>query len=163
MKVKEYAQQHGVSPQAVYQRINGIKSRSNKPLKYYIEPKSKELTGEAIELLDGLYNGDNRIKELPVKTLEDDMNNLKQALNAVEIENKSLRDQLKEKDDIIADLRSDKRFLQTMLDSLTRQQQPKQGFFKRLFAGKGDQGNNQSAAEGKETEKKEAENTGKNA
>lgn len=163
MKVKEYAQQHSVSPQAVYQRINAIKKKTNKPLSYYIEPKTKELTGEGIELLNKLYNGNNSIKELPVKTIEDDLNTLKQQLNTLETENKALRDQLKGKDDIIADLRQDKKFLQTQLDNLTRPQQPKQGFLKRLFAGKGDQAHQQSAAEGKETDKKEAENAGETA
>lgn len=179
MKVKEYAQQRGVSNQAIYQRLKGLKKKTGKPLSAYIEPKSNELTGEAVEILNKLYDDKQQVKQIPVKTDDDKIKELNQTIEKLEIENKSLHEQIDSADKqqkqlqaVIEDLRNDKRilqndkqilqndkqFLQSMLDGMTRQ--PKKGFIRRLFSGREDQ-TIQGSVEGKETDKREAETTDK--
>lgn len=140
MKVKDYAAAHNVTPQAVYQRLGRLKKRTGKPLSYYVEGNTGELTGEAVEILDKLYSGANVIKEIPTKTVDDEINALKQQLNHVESENARLQELLKLREEQnaqlheqIDELRKDKEHLRQSETALIASIQPKQSFFQRLF------------------------------
>lgn len=140
MKVKDYASEHNVTPQAVYQRLGRLKKRTGKPLSYYVEENSGELTGEAIEILNRLYSGVNAIKEIPVKTADSEIAALKQSLATVEVEKDRLQGLLKLREEQIAqmqeqidELRKDKEHLRQAESTLLASLQPKQSFFQRLF------------------------------
>ena len=142
MKVKEFAEQQGVSSQAVYQRINGLKRKTKRPLSDYIEPKTNELTGECLELLTTLYREKKQIKEIPSKGIDDQLNEAKQTIEKLELERQALQKEVdSQKQTIerlvaqISELRNDKQFLQTLASNLSKNS--KQSFIRRLFAGKG--------------------------
>lgn len=140
MKVKEFADQQGVSSQAVYQRLKGLKSKTEKPLSAYIEPKTNELTGEAVEILTKLYRDKQQIKQIPTKTVESQVAELKSTIENLETRIKGLQEQVELKDKQInqlesqvEELKNDKQFLKTIAENLTKK--PKQGFIKRLLSG----------------------------
>lgn len=145
MKVKEYAKMRGVSAQAVYQRINRLKTKTGQPLSTYIEPNTSELTGEAVELLNKLYAENQQIKQIPSKSDVDRLNEARLTIESLESKVKALTEQCEAQKKMVEsiesqveELRKDKQFLQTLVSTLS--QKPRQGFFKRLFAGKSSDG-----------------------
>lgn len=140
MKVKEFAESQGVSPQAVYQRLKGLKGKTGKPLSAYVEPKSNELTGEGLEILQKLYRDKQQVKQIPTKTVETRLSEAKVTIENLETRCQSLQAQVDLKDreiqrleDQIKELRNDKQFLQSLAENLSNK--PKQGFIKRLLSG----------------------------
>lgn len=140
MKVKEFAESQGVSTQAVYQRLKGLKSKTGKPMSAYIEPKTNELTGEGLEILQKLYKDKQQVKQIPVKTVETQLNEAKATIETLETRCKGLQIQIDLKDKEItrlegqiAELKNDKQFLQSLAENLSKK--PKQGFIKRLLSG----------------------------
>jgi len=70
MTIKEYAAQHKVSPQAVYQRLKKNKIR----VETLTENGSGEITGEGMVVLDKLFDPENRatkpLKDEKIEALE---------------------------------------------------------------------------------------------
>ena len=84
MTIKQYAAQHRVSPQAVYQRLKKNKIR----VETLTENGTGELTGEGIVILDKLFNPENRA----IKPLKDErIEALEAQLAAIKAENAALQ------------------------------------------------------------------------
>ena len=143
MKVKEFAELHGVSTQAVYQRLNKFADKSGKERSDFVSRDTGEITEDGYNALQDMYKLSNKKKgssQSTLTSLKDQVANLQ---SEIDLKNKliaslesRLQDKEKEVEQLniqVVDLKADKQFLQTMLEGLTRK--PKQGFFRRLFAG----------------------------
>ena len=102
MTIKQYAEEKGISPQAVYQRLkkNKIKVES------ITEKGTGELTGEGTVILDKLFSAENRqikpIKDEKIEALEKQLSEARAQLSSKDELIKSLekeRDSLKEDKD----------------------------------------------------------------
>ena len=102
MTIKQYAEEKGISPQAVYQRLkkNKIKVES------ITEKGTGELTGEGTVILDKLFSTENRqikpIKDEKIEALEKQLSEARAQLSSKDELIKSLekeRDSLKEDKD----------------------------------------------------------------
>ena len=84
MTIKQYAAQHKVSPQAVYQRLKTHKIR----VESLTENGTGQLTGEGIVVLDKLFNPENRaikpLKDEKIDALEEQIATLKAAKEALQ-------------------------------------------------------------------------------
>ena len=99
MTIKEYAAQHKISPQAVYQRVKKNKIK----VEALTEKGSGELTAEGIVILDKLFDPENRqtkpAKDERIEALEQQLLEARALLSSKEEQIKSLereRDSLKE-------------------------------------------------------------------
>lgn len=109
MTIKQYAEQQGISPQAVYQRLkkNKIKVES------LTEKGSGELTGEGTVILDKLFSPENR----QIKPIKDEK------IEALEKQIADLRTEVSSKDELIkslermyASIQDERDFLRKALD-----------------------------------------------
>ena len=109
MTIKQYAVDHKVSPQAVYQRLKKNKIR----VETLTENGSGELTGEGIVVLDKLFSPENKA----IKPLKDEK------IDALEAQ--------------IAAIKAEKESLQTRVDLLTQRveelKQDKDNYFQALL------------------------------
>lgn len=109
MTIKQYAVDHKVSPQAVYQRLKKNKIR----VETLTENGSGELTGEGIVILDKLFDPENKA----IKPLKDEK------IDALEAQ--------------IAAIKAEKESLQTRVDLLTQRveelKQDKDNYFQALL------------------------------
>lgn len=85
MTIKEFAKQHSISPQAVYQRLKA----SGIPIDSIREGKTAELTQEGLEKLSSLFVKpvDNAVKEETVSISQ---------FNALQVENEFLKKRIEE-------------------------------------------------------------------
>lgn len=109
MTIKEYAAQHKISPQAVYQRVkkNKIKIES------LTEKGSGELTAEGIVILDKLFDPENRqtkpAKDELIEAMEQQISTFRELLASKEERLKSLETE-------VETLREDKEYFKQALD-----------------------------------------------
>jgi len=109
MTIKQYADQQGVSPQAVYQRLkkNKIKVES------LTEKGTGELTGEGTVILDKLFAAENRqikpTKDGLIEELNKQITELRAQLSSKEERIKSLEAE-------VESLKSDKEYFKQALD-----------------------------------------------
>lgn len=93
MTIKQYAQEAGISPQAVYQRLkkNKIKVES------LTEKGSGEITGEGLVILNKLFDPENRqikpAKDEKIEALEQKISELLAELSSKDQRIKSLEEQ----------------------------------------------------------------------
>ena len=109
MTIKQYAEQMGVSPQAVYQRLkkNKVKVES------LTDKGTGELTGEGTVILNKLFNPENRqikpAKDERIEALEQQIAELRAELSSKAERIKSLEEQT-------ANLKDDKEYFKQALD-----------------------------------------------
>lgn len=109
MTIKQYAEQLGISPQAVYQRLkkNRIKIES------LTEKGTGELTGEGTVILNKLFDPENRqtkpAKDERIEALEQQIAELRAELSSKAERVKSLEEQA-------ASLKEDKEYFKQALD-----------------------------------------------
>ena len=109
MTIKQYAQETGISPQAVYQRLkkNKIKVES------LTEKGSGEITGEGMAILNKLFDPENRqtkpAKDEKIEALEQQITELRAQLSSKDERIKSLEEKAK-------GLQEDKDYFKQALD-----------------------------------------------
>jgi uncharacterized coiled-coil protein SlyX len=101
MTIKQYAEQQGISPQAVYQRLkkNGIRVDT------LTEANSGELTGEGIIVLDKLFDPENRATK-PLK--DEKIEALEEQLTALKAEKAALQEKVDSLTNRVEELKQDK-------------------------------------------------------
>lgn len=96
MTIKQYAAEHGVSPQAVYQRLKKNKIR----VETLTENGSGEITGEGMVVLDKLFSPENRalkpLKDEKIEALEAQLSTLKEIKARLEESNEQLTQRVEE-------------------------------------------------------------------
>lgn len=110
MTIKQYAAEHKVSPQAVYQRLKKNKIR----VETLTENGSGELTGEGIVILDKLFNPENRA----IKPLKDEkIEALEALLAAIKADNLVLQEKVDSLTQRAEELAKDKDYFKQLLDN----------------------------------------------
>ena len=140
MKVKEFADSQGITPQAVYQRLRNKAKKTGKQLSDYISDDTSEITEEGYKVLQSLYKQPVKQKESKRTVDNDRVNALSTELEKKEILIKSLETQLRDKEREISRLEEsvahERQVNRMLLESLPKD---RPGFFRRLFAGKQEQ------------------------
>ena len=98
MKVKEFADSQGITPQAVYQRLRNKAKKTGKQLSDYISDDTSEITEEGYKVLQSLYKQPVKQKESKRTVDNDRVNALSTELEKKEILIKSLETQLRDKE-----------------------------------------------------------------
>lgn len=125
MTIKQYAAQHKVSPQAVYQRLKKNKIR----VETLTENGTGELTGEGIVVLDKLFNPENRA----IKPLKDEkIEALEAQLAAFKAENAVLQTKVDSLTDMVGILKQSN---ETYIKLLEQEREQNLEMVKRLPAG----------------------------
>lgn len=109
MTIKQYAEQLGISPQAVYQRLK----KNNVKIESLTEKGTGELTGEGTIILNKLFDPENRqtkpAKDERIEALEQQIAELRAELSSKTERVKSLEEQA-------ASLKEDKDYFKQALD-----------------------------------------------
>lgn len=128
MTIKQYAEEMGVSPQSVYQRLKKNKIR----VESMTEKGTGELTGEGRAVLDKLYSPENR----PTKSSKDEqLEVLNNQVSTIRQENAVLIEKVKRLEAEVSALKEDKDYLSKALE---REQMNNADFIK-LLPGKVEQ------------------------
>jgi molecular chaperone GrpE (heat shock protein) len=126
MTIKQYAAEHKVSPQAVYQRLKKNKIR----VETLTENGSGELTGEGIVILDKLFNPENRA----IKPLKDEkIEALEAQLAAIKADNEAKQAKIDLLTQRAEELKQDK---ENYFQALLKSQDALADHIKRLGEGK---------------------------
>ena len=125
MTIKQYAAQHKVSPQAVYQRLKKNKIR----VETLTENGTGELTGEGIVVLDKLFSPENRA----IKPLKDEkIEALEAQLSAIKSENAVLQTKVDSLTEMVGILKQSN---ETYIKLLEQEREQNLEMVKRLPAG----------------------------
>jgi archaellum component FlaC len=109
MTIKQYAEQKGISPQAVYQRLkkNKVKVES------LTEKGTGEITGEGMVILDKLFSSENR----QIKPIKDDLiEEQNKQLSTLREEKASLLETVKRLEAEVSSLKEDKDYFKQALE-----------------------------------------------
>ena len=140
MKVKEFAESQGITPQAVYQRLRNKSKKAGKQLSDYVSDDTSEITEEGYKVLQSLYKQPVKQKENKRTVDSDRVNTLSTELDKKELLIKSLETQLRDKEREISlleeSLQHERQVNRMLLESLPKE---RPGFLRRLFPGKQDQ------------------------
>ena len=109
MTIKQYAAEHKISPQAVYQRLKKNKIR----VETLTENGTGELTGEGIIVLDKLFDPENKA----IKPLKDErIEALEEQLAAFKAENAALQERVDSLTKRAEELKNDKDLISKALE-----------------------------------------------
>lgn len=109
MTIKQYAEEHGVSTQAVYQRLKKNKIQ----VETLTEKGTGELTGEGTVILDKLYAHESK----PSKPTKDEqVETLTKQLSTIRQENVELIEKVKRLEAEVDSLKQDKAYLAKALE-----------------------------------------------
>jgi chromosome segregation ATPase len=109
MTIKEYAAQHKISPQAVYQRVKKNKIK----VETLTEKGTGELTAEGIIILDKLFDPENR----QIKPAKDELiEALEKQISELRAEVASKTERVKSLEEQTASLKEDKEYFKQALE-----------------------------------------------
>lgn len=109
MTIKQYAEQLGISPQAVYQRLKKNKLK----VESLTEKGSGDLTGEGTAILNKLFDPENR-QTKPIK--DERIEALEQQIAELRAEVSSKAERIKSLEEQAASLKDDKEYFKQALD-----------------------------------------------
>ena len=136
MKVKEFADSQGITPQAVYQRLRNKAKKSSKQLSDYVSGDTSEITEEGYKVLQSLYKQPVKQKETKRTVDNDRVNALTTENERLSLLVKSLETRIQDKEREIVRLEEsvahERQVNRMLLESLPRE---RPGIFRRLFAG----------------------------